>query len=114
MAEEDQSRIVDMNPHLVRRGFERALMMKIFDRMDTDGREYNDFIGQFFEKILDFKQKRIWIKVPKENSQEFLQFPKIVNHEIATSPNHISHECSLINERKPSYLKTLFKLFFNF
>ena len=93
MAEEDQSRDVDMNPHLVRRGYERALMMKLFQRTDTDGREYNDFIGKFFEKILDFKQKKIWTKVPKENSQEFLQFPTIVNHEIATTPNHISQEC---------------------
>lgn len=99
MATTDQSRIIDMNPHLVRRGYERALCMKIFERMDTDGRQYQEFIGEFFEKILDFKQKRIWIKVPKENSREFLKFPKIVNTRIANCPNHISNECSMLKLR---------------
>lgn len=99
MATTDQSRIVDMNPHLVRRGYERALCMKVFERTDTDGRKYQEFISKFFDKILDFKQKKIWIKVPKENSQEFLKFPKIVNTRIANSPNHISDECLMFELR---------------
>ena len=92
MADTDQSRIVDMNTHLVRRSYERALLMKVFERTDYDQRQYQEFIGKFFEKILDFKQKKIWIHIPKENSRQFLKFPKIVNEKVAVGPNHLSHE----------------------
>ena len=117
MATTDQSRIIDMNPHLVRRGYERALCMKIFERMDTDGTNYQEFISEFFDQILDFKQKKIWIAVPKEKSREFLKFPSIVNTKIANSPNHISYECPMFKSRYRLYhidelLKTLMKVIF--
>ena len=92
MATTDQSRIIDMNSHLVRRSYERALLFKVFERTDTDQPQYQEFIGEFFDQILDFRQKDIWIQVPKENSQEFLKFPKIVNGKKACSPNHLSYE----------------------
>ena len=97
MATIDQSRVMDMNTHLVKRSYERALLMKVFERTDFDQEQYQEFIGEFFEQILDFRQKDIWIQVPKENSQEFLKFPKIVNGKKAVSPNHLSYECSTMD-----------------
>ena len=78
-AEKDQSRVLDMNPSLVRMAYERALLIKQFDRLDTDQAKYQEFIAEYFDKILDFRKERDWQTVPLETCQEFLKFPKVIS-----------------------------------
>lgn len=89
LAETDQSRVTDMTSHLIKRSYDRALNMKLFERNNEDEHRYQSFIEEFFNRILDYRQERDWKTVPKDQCQEFLKFPKIVNTQTATYANHI-------------------------
>ena len=91
-AETDQSRVLDMDVHLIRRAYERALLMKRFTREDHNPRQYQEFIEAFFNKILDYRQERNWKVVPVDNCQEYLKFPKVLNTQTANTSDHIRHD----------------------
>ena len=80
---------MDMDVHLVRRSDLRARLMKQFERNDTDQERYQSFIESFFNRILDYRQERNWKKVPVDQCQEFLKFPKVINTQTANTANHI-------------------------
>lgn len=86
----DQSRVMDMTPHLVRRSYQRALLMKQFERSDTDQERYQSFIESFFSRILDYRQERDWKPVPV--NQDFLKFPKVINTQTANNASHIRND----------------------
>ena len=86
-----------MDDHLVRRAYQRALLMKQFEREDHDPRRYQEFIESFFDKILDYRQERDWEPVLADNCQEYLKFPKVLNTQTADTPDHIRHDSNVFS-----------------
>lgn len=99
----DTSRVMNMDAHLVRRCYERALLMKQFSRTDTDQQKYQHFIESFFNRILAYRNERSWKLVPIDQCQDFLKFPKVINTQTASTPNNISY-FSLSNYQPKSTL----------
>lgn len=88
----DTSTVMDMDAHLVRRSYERTLLMKQFSRTDTDQQRYQNFIESFLNRILDYRKEQSWKPVPIDQCQDFLKFPKVINTQTASTPNNIRND----------------------
>ena len=87
MEGEHRSRPIDMSEKNAKLSLMRALCFKQFEPFPQD--EYDDFLKNHFDNILDFRKTRNWQKVSAENCKEFLGFPTVI-HTGGIQPNELT------------------------
>ena len=88
LAEENQSRPMDMSPVNAKLSLMRALCFKQFEAVPQD--EYDDFLKTHFDSILDFRKYGNWRKIPAKDCRQTLSFPPVIHTGRGDQPNEIT------------------------